>query len=79
MMEKIKKIFNTPLKQYSTTTGADLTNYEYDFRMSVPRDNNADAGGRMRGKTMECIIESSDTSEDFSLQYITTKFRMSWT
>ena len=71
--------FNTPLKQYSTTTGADLTNYEYDFRMSVPRDNNADAGGRMRGKTMECIIESSDTSEDFSLQYITTKFRMSWT
>lgn len=71
--------FNTPLKQHSTTTGADLTNYEYDFRMSVPRDNNADAGGRMRGKTMECIIESSDTSEDFSLQYITTKFRMSWT
>ena len=71
--------FNTPLKQHSTTTGVDLTNYEYDFRMSVPRDNNADAGGRMRGKTMECTIESSDTSEDFSLQYITTKFRMSWT
>lgn len=71
--------FNTPLKQHSTATGDTLTNYEYDFRMSIPRDNDAEAGGRMRGKTMECEIISNNTSEDFSLQYITTKFRMSWT
>lgn len=35
-------------------------------------------GNRMRGKTMQCEIASDYNSTDFSLQYITTKFRMSW-
>ena len=36
-------------------------------------------GDRMRGKTMQCELKSSSNDLDFSLQYITTKFRMSWT
>lgn len=35
-------------------------------------------GNRLRGKTMQCEIASDYNSTDFSLQYITTKFRMSW-
>ena len=35
-------------------------------------------GNRMRGKTMQCEIASDYNSTDFSLQYITTKFRTSW-
>lgn len=83
--------FKTPLKQEGRANGSSITNLEYDFRMSVPRQGHEvtqdqtttwvadEAGGRLRGKTMECTIESSSTSDDFSLQYIITKFRMSWT
>ena len=35
-------------------------------------------GNRMRGKTMQCELISSSNSTDFSLQYIITKFRVSW-
>ena len=71
--------FNTPLKQHSTGTGNSLiTNREYDFRLDVPRNNGDAFGGRMRGKTMQCELRSSSNSSDFSLQYIVTKYRMSW-
>ena len=71
--------FDTPLKQHSTGTGTSLiTNREYDFRLDIPRNNNDAFGGRMRGKTMQCELKSSSNSYDFSLQYIITKYRMSW-
>ena len=69
-----------------------ITNREYDFRLNVPRAGyetknekgetvwkTKDYGDRMRGKTMQCKLKSDSNDIDFSLQYITTKFRMSWT
>lgn len=79
--------FDTPLKQHSQDTGRHfITNREYDFRLDIPRagyDDNgtwktAAYGDRMRGKTMQCELSSSSNSTDFSLQYIVTKYRMSW-
>lgn len=71
--------FSTPLKQNSEGTGRQLiTNREYDFRLAIPRNANSAYGDRMRGKTMQCELSSSSNSTDFSLQYIITKFRMSW-
>lgn len=70
--------YNTPLKQQSSCTGSSVTNREYDFRLDIPRNNNDAYGGRMRGKTMQCEFKSTSNSSDFSLQYIITKYRMSW-
>ena len=78
-LNNITFIFDTPLKQHSTGTGNSLiTNREYDFRLDIPRNNNSSYGDRMRGKTMQCELKSSSNSTDFSLQYIITKYRMSW-
>ena len=71
--------YSTPLMQTSSTTGNSVTKIEYDYRLAVPRNNNDAYGGRMRGKTMECEITSDSNSYDFSIQYVTTKYRMSWT
>lgn len=82
--------YKTPLKQHSTINGGEdqggrrMTNVEYDFRITIPRDgtdaqNKPKYGNRMRGKTMQCEFKSSSNNKDFSLQYIITKFRMSWT
>lgn len=82
--------YKTPLKQHSAINGGEdqdgrrMTNVEYDFRITIPRDgtdaqNKPKYGNRMRGKTMQCEFKSSSNNKDFSLQYIITKFRMSWT
>ena len=75
--------FETPLKQKSAIRGDKATSVdEYDYRLAIPRNGSSDTeieyGNRMRGKTMQCEIASDYNSTDFSLQYITTKFRMSW-
>lgn len=71
--------FRTPLKQKSYCKGSSvITNREYDFRLDIPRNDNSLYGDRMRGKTMQCELKSSNNSNDFSLQYIITKYRMSW-
>lgn len=77
--------FTTPLKQSSSIRGdKSISVNEYDFRLAVPRDGTTvggqeiEYGNRMRGKTMQCEIASDYNSTDFSLQYIITKFRMSW-
>ena len=77
-LKKLKFKFDTPLKQHSELEGKDITNREYDFRFAIPRHNDSEYGGRMRGKTMQCELSSNSNSLDFSLQYITTKFRISW-
>lgn len=72
--------YKTPLKQSSSATGSDvITNVEYDYKLAIPRSGNKDRGNRMRGKTMECTLSSKSNDLDFSLQYIITKYRMSWT
>lgn len=75
--------FETPLKQKSAIRGDKATSVdEYDYRLAIPRNGSQNSeieyGNRMRGKTMQCEIASDYNSTDFSLQYITTKFRMSW-
>lgn len=60
-----------------------VTNREYDLRFSIPRNAKTTAkysdnwGERMRGRTMQCEL-SSESSTDFSIQYIITKYRISW-
>lgn len=82
-LSDIKLKFSTPLKQHAELSGKDIQNREYNFRYIIPRngedeDNQATYGDRLRGKTMQCELESSSNSYDFSLQFIKTKFRISW-
>lgn len=90
-LEDINLIYKTPLKQEGRSIGTDMTNVEYDYRITVPRAGGYETtendqtvwkvkeyGDRLRGKVMRCEINSDNSNPDFSLQYITTKFRMSW-
>lgn len=77
-IDKIKMQFDTPLKQHSSTTGKYMSNIEYNFRYAIPRDGESELGNRMRGKFMRASVSSDSNSLDFSIQYITTKFRISW-
>lgn len=83
-MKNLTFTFDTPLKQHGEVNGADAISVnEYDFRLAIPRNEQKEGGvpkygNRMRGKTMQCKLESDSNSTDFSLQYIITKFRISW-
>lgn len=85
-LNSISMQYTTPLKQTGKCDGTAITNREYDFRLNVPRAGKLvsdvrtvnEYGDRLRGKTMQCELWSSSNSTDFSLQYITTKYRMSW-
>ena len=83
----LKFIYTTPLKQKGIANGNEaVVNQEYDFRLTIPRagqDDNgnwktADWGDRLRGKIMQVEISSSSNDSDFSLHYVTTKYRISW-
>ena len=74
--------FNT-LRQESTLN-SNITDREYDLRFAIPRNSettdkwNNNWGERMRGRTMTCELSSSSNDKGFSLQYIITKYRISW-
>ena len=70
--------FKTPLKQHASLLGDKIDNTEYNFRYAVPRHEDALYGDRLRGKTMQCKLQSSSNDYDFSLQWIKTKYRISW-
>lgn len=86
--------FSTPTKQRGyindKNIGKHLTNIEYDFKMSLPRNGEGDVnpighndkalhyGDRFKGKFMNYTLSSVSNDLDFSLQYIITKFRASW-
>ena len=75
--------FSTPLKQHSDLSGDNIENREYNFRYVIPRtidqnNNKPLYGDRLRGKTMQCELESDSNIYDFSLQFIKTKYRISW-
>lgn len=81
--------YKTPLKQHAYINGENaITNAEYDFRLTIPRDGEGDTenpfdkqkqwGNRLRGKLMEVELSSNSNNSDFALHYITTKYRMSW-
>ena len=88
-LSKLKFAYKTPLKQSSETSGNKLSNIEYAYKLAIPRNGQNESnngfdtikeyGNRMRGNTMQCEFKSTYNSLDFSLQYITTKFRISWT
>lgn len=69
--------FSTPLKQSGSITGNDITNREYSFRYTIPRNGSSAYGDRLRGKFMECEFGSTSSNVDFSLQYIINIFRIS--
>ena len=77
--------FTTPLKQEGEIQlkSDNITNREYDFRFAIPRNNNSAYGDRLRGKMMQGELSIKDIdfnpTKDFSLQYIITKYRVSWT
>lgn len=80
--------FKTPLNQQGKINGELMTNRQLDFKFAVPRCGYEDPqtsewvtkqwGDRMRGKTMQCEMSSDLNSLPFSLQYIFTKYRISW-
>lgn len=75
--------FSTPLKQRGMLAGNFIENREYNFRYVVPRAINDEGyeaayGDRLRGKTMQCELQSNSNSYDFSLQFIIDKYRISW-
>lgn len=65
-----------PRAGYQTVT---IENEGLENEQRVYHWNTSNYGDRMRGKTMQCELESSSNNLDFSLQYIITKFRTSWT
>lgn len=78
-LEPLILSYITPLRQSASVSGGRMTNREYDFRLDIPRNGDSlDWGDRLRGKTMQCEIKSSSNSKEFSLQYVITKYRMSW-
>lgn len=77
-LEHITMTFSTPLKQHGVLTGDKIDNREYNFRYAVPRHEDAEYGDRMRGKTMQVEMSSDSNSYDFSLQFLSTKYRISW-
>ena len=83
-MSPLTFAYTTPLGQYSEANGKDIvTDREQDYKLDIPRALEdglvPQYGNRMRGKTMQCRLESNSNNLDFSLQYITTKYRISWT
>lgn len=78
-LNNLQFVFSTPLKQEGQINGANIDNTEYNFRFAIPRNNDSPWGDRLRGKTMQAELMSASNSYDFSLQYIMTKYRISWT
>jgi len=55
-----------------------ITDREFDLRFAIPRSRDAAYCERMRGRTMQCELTSDDSSTEFSIQYVITKYRISW-
>lgn len=74
--------FNSSLGQQSNCyldEDSCVTRREDDYKMAIPRNgSNPQWGERMRGKVLSCEIYGDGTG-NFSLPYIMTKYRISWT
>ena len=55
-----------------------MTNRESNYRYSIPRANHSLYGDRIRGKYMVCEITSEKPRYTAAIQFITTKYRLSW-
>lgn len=89
----IQMTFDSALGQHATIDDSRLRDVDYsgnlytsafsvredNIRFAVPRNNNSqEYGDRLRGRHMTCSLSSSSNKLDFSIQYITTKYRISW-
>lgn len=77
LKDNLKFYFKT-VTGYGVSNKDDITNRELDYKLAIPRHNNAEYGSRLRGKTMQCEVKSNSNLPYFSLRYITTKYRISW-
>ena len=75
-LEKLNYSWRTDINN-SSTNNLQITDREANFRYSIPRQDNAQYGNRIRGKYMICDI-SGQSNKDLSISYILTKFRISW-
>lgn len=75
-LEKLNYQWRTDINN-SSTNNLQITDREANFRYSIPRQDNAQYGNRIRGKYMICDI-SGQSNKDLSISYILTKFRISW-
>lgn len=81
-------VFKTPLNQISELKRENITDRELDYRAAIPRAGKYDEDGkkfvtakygdRMRGKTMEVELHSNSENFNVSIQYIITKYSISW-
>lgn len=79
--------YKTSLNQEGRADGSSMTNREYDYRINIPRAGSLQEdqwvtelyGNRLKGKTLNCTISlDTNNAHDFSLQYVTTKYRISY-
>lgn len=69
--------FETNICENATLSIDGYTDREGNIKFSIPRENNAEYGGRIRGKWMkETINDNSETT--YALSHILTKFRQSF-
>lgn len=69
--------YATPHGQTGSASDSDITDREWDYRVAIPRDGDAEYGHRLRDKTLTCTISSNDSVGKFSLEYVITKYRLS--
>lgn len=74
-----KYSWTTDINKTSSTLENEITLREGNYRYSIPRVNNSEFGGRIRGKYMICEIDDTNPTLDASMSYVITKFRASWT
>lgn len=77
-LSKLDITYTTDLQNTSgVINGNKLTNRELNYRLSIPRGNNASYGNRMRGKVLNVSVKYKGYDE-FALYSILTKYRQSW-
>lgn len=72
-----KYSWTTPMISSYSTLQNSITVRENNHRFSIPREGGL-YGGRIRGKYMICEITSKKPRYTAAIQFITTKYRLSW-
>ena len=72
-----KYSWTTPMISSYSTLQNNITVRENNHRFAIPREGGL-YGGRIRGKYMICEITSKKPRYTAAIQFITTKYRLSW-
>lgn len=81
--DNIRISFLTPTRQKSQLNGTEITNRESNFDYRIPRAFDEDGkeavfGDRLRGKNIHIVVDTDSPVKDFSLGWVITKYRISW-